>query len=77
MSENNQHEVWSQKLVGKKYVENEVSASEQRDQTFTKHDLPEEHRVLKPNSFVTLDYRENRLNVHLDDDNVCTRVQFG
>ena len=37
----------------------------------------EPHRIIKPNSIVTLDYNPKRLNVYIDDDGVIEDSQCG
>ncbi|MEO1014985.1 MAG: I78 family peptidase inhibitor [Pseudomonadota bacterium] len=34
-------------------------------------------RVLKPGAIATMDYSPNRLNIHVDEDGVITRVRCG
>ena len=46
-------------------------------QTFSKKDLPEEHRVIAPGQLVTRDFKENRLNVHLNEDGIVSHVIHG
>ncbi|RMJ23022.1 Peptidase inhibitor I78 family [Aspergillus sp. HF37] len=65
---------WAQKLVGKK-ISDSATASDVN--TFAKRDLPEGHRVLAPDSLQTLDYRPERLNVLLDEDETVRDVNFG
>ena len=62
-----------QHLVGKKIVsKNDVS--ELSSSEFYKEDLPQPNRVLGPMSPCTMDFRPNRLNVIVDDNGVCERV---
>ncbi|RPA75399.1 hypothetical protein BJ508DRAFT_418145 [Ascobolus immersus RN42] len=65
---------WEKKLVGKKFVETE---GEVATQAFNKQQLPELSRVLPPKAMVTKDYRPGRLNVYLNDANVCTHCTLG
>jgi hypothetical protein len=46
-------------------------------QTFAKSDLPQEHRVLKPDMMQTMDFKPDRLNVHVDDDGTVKKVTKG
>jgi hypothetical protein len=46
-------------------------------QTFAKTDLPKEHRVLKPDSMQTMDFKPDRLNIHVGDDGVVNKVSKG
>jgi len=34
-------------------------------------------RVIKPGMMVTMDYREDRINIHVDAENVITSVKCG
>lgn len=47
------------------------------EQTFAKQDLPKEHRVLKPDSMATMDHKEDRLNIHVDEDGTVKNVRYG
>jgi hypothetical protein len=44
---------------------------------FCKKDLPEECRVIVPGQMVTKDFREKRLNVHLNEDGTVSHVHHG
>ncbi|KAJ3357767.1 hypothetical protein GGF32_000849 [Allomyces javanicus] len=66
---------WEQKLVGKTLVRG-VSAQATNENQVTEAELPPVHRILSKNSIMTMDYRTDRLNVHIDDDNKITRVMF-
>ncbi|PKY05109.1 hypothetical protein P168DRAFT_145622 [Aspergillus campestris IBT 28561] len=68
-------EKWKQTLVGKKYVEGGASA--ESDNTFSEATLPEKKRIVNPGMFLTMDFQKDRLNVHLDDNKVCTKVTMG
>ena len=46
-------------------------------QTFCKKDLPEQCRVIGPNQMVTMDFRPDRLNVHVREDGVVSHVRHG
>lgn len=71
----NPQEDWSKKLVGKKYVEGDVATTDEN--TFTKASLPQPSRVCKPGGLFTMDYNTERLNVHVNNDNVVTHVTVG
>ncbi|BCR86891.1 uncharacterized protein ACHE_30878S [Aspergillus chevalieri] len=62
---------WLSKLAGKKISENTSDVN-----TFAKTDLPQDHRIIKPNDPVTMDLRPNRLNIHLDEQGVVHDVGF-
>ncbi|KAL5083233.1 hypothetical protein Trisim1_001851 [Trichoderma cf. simile WF8] len=65
-------QVWANKLVGKTFSE-----TESNETMFCKKDLPESHRILKPGSIVTKDFRPDRLNVHLNEDGTVSHVVHG
>ncbi|KAL6880849.1 hypothetical protein J3F83DRAFT_8884 [Trichoderma novae-zelandiae] len=65
---------WANKLVGKTFSETETESNET---TFCKRDLPEVHRIIKPGSIVTKDFRPERLNIHLKEDGTVSHVQHG
>ncbi|KAK8143542.1 hypothetical protein G3M48_007079 [Beauveria asiatica] len=56
-------EEWQNKLVGKTINETETNETETR--------------VIEPGTMVTKDFRENRLNVHVEKDGVVTHVYHG
>ncbi|KZF18851.1 hypothetical protein L228DRAFT_271749 [Xylona heveae TC161] len=70
-SKEDQKMQWMNKLVGKK-----IDESSHSETTFAKTDLPEEHRIIAPGSMVTKDFREDRLNVHVDDNGTVTHVDY-
>ncbi|KAI9041561.1 uncharacterized protein KD926_006635 [Aspergillus affinis] len=63
---------WLNKLAGKK-----ISDSPSDVNTFAKKDLPESHRIIKPGDAMTMDYRQERLNIHLGEDDIVHDVNFG
>jgi hypothetical protein len=46
-------------------------------QTFAKTDLPKEHRILKPDSMKTMDYKPERLNIHVGEDGTVQKTSQG
>ncbi|KAG9248007.1 hypothetical protein BJ878DRAFT_413751 [Calycina marina] len=62
---------WQNKLVGKTLGDSHDEVN------FAKKDLPKEHRVIEPGSMVTRDFKEDRLNVHVDDKGIVTHVNHG
>ncbi|KAF2748121.1 hypothetical protein M011DRAFT_467171 [Sporormia fimetaria CBS 119925] len=67
----NSQDDWMNKLMGKKL-------GDKHDEiTFAKQDLPEEHRVLGPDSMSTMDHKPERLNVHVDEDGTVRNVRYG
>ncbi|KAL1836575.1 hypothetical protein VTJ49DRAFT_4915 [Mycothermus thermophilus] len=63
---------WANKLVGKT-----ISDGPSSETTFCKTELPQETRVIQPGSIVTKDFRENRLNVHVNEDGTVSHVTKG
>ncbi|PWY83213.1 hypothetical protein BO94DRAFT_625582 [Aspergillus sclerotioniger CBS 115572] len=64
-------EEWLHKLAGKKITESDSDVT-----SFAKKDLPEGHRVIKPGDAVTMDFRPERMNVHVDDEGIVQHVSF-
>ncbi|EME49816.1 hypothetical protein DOTSEDRAFT_119214 [Dothistroma septosporum NZE10] len=62
---------WMNKLAGKKIGETS------NETTFAKTDLPQQHRILKGDSMMTLDHNPDRLNIHTDDDGTVKKVTHG
>ncbi|CAM0136102.1 hypothetical protein VKS41_005509 [Umbelopsis sp. WA50703] len=67
---------WSKKLVGKTFVDDGAEHNLSEDQVFRRKDLPKLHRVLRPDSMMTMDYRLDRLNVRVDGSNKVKSVDF-
>ncbi|KAE8378106.1 peptidase inhibitor I78 family-domain-containing protein [Aspergillus bertholletiae] len=63
---------WLNKLAGKTITEETSDVT-----SFAKKDLPKSHRILKPGDMMTMDFRPDRLNVHLDDKGTVHDVNFG
>ncbi|RYO96856.1 hypothetical protein DL765_011429 [Monosporascus sp. GIB2] len=63
---------WMNKLVGKK-----LSDDDHTETTFCKRDLPEQCRVIQPRQVVTMDFRPERLNVHVKEDGTVSHVMYG
>ncbi|KAJ2156135.1 hypothetical protein GGF46_005395 [Coemansia sp. RSA 552] len=66
-------------LVGKTFVRpGQESVTEAKDTSFSAKDLPLGHRIFdKDNQVATMDYCADRLNIHLDDNDRCTKVSLG
>lgn len=47
------------------------------NQTFAKADLPKEHRVVQPGTFQTMDFKPERLNIHVDENGTVKDVKHG
>ncbi|KAL2872109.1 uncharacterized protein BJX67DRAFT_341531 [Aspergillus lucknowensis] len=63
---------WLNKLVGKKISESSSDAT-----SFAKRDLPESHRILRPGDFKTMDFKPERLNIHVDENDNVRDVNYG
>lgn len=68
---------WRDKLVGRILLENDQESTLSEGEYVYKKDLPQPNRVVKKGSFVTMDFRPNRLNVHVDDRMKVTGVEYG
>ncbi|SAM00134.1 hypothetical protein [Absidia glauca] len=68
---------WRDKLVGKTIVGDEAVTSLPAGSFVRTKDLPKLHRVLGSNSMMTMDYRPDRLNIHIDDDKKVKGVNYG
>ncbi|GAA3489585.1 I78 family peptidase inhibitor [Streptomyces cremeus] len=47
------------------------------DRLVHERDIPRPYRIVKPGTFLTQEYRPDRLNVHVDDADRITRVTVG
>ncbi|KAB8278189.1 peptidase inhibitor I78 family-domain-containing protein [Aspergillus minisclerotigenes] len=63
---------WLNKLAGKTITEGTSDVT-----SFAKKDLPQSHRIVKPGDMMTMDYKPERLNVHLDEQGTVHDVHFG
>ncbi|CAM6054137.1 unnamed protein product [Sphagnum tenellum] len=72
--------------VGKTYVDDRhelvsddaPDARQSNPQLVIRHSqLPEGTRVIAPGTMVTMDFNENRWNLHVDDNNKVTKVRKG
>jgi len=71
---------WENKLTGKKIVPlggTVANPAKEFAENDIKNGIPA-YRIIKPNTMMTMDYREDRLNVHIDADNsIVQRVSIG
>ncbi|EIE80391.1 hypothetical protein RO3G_05096 [Rhizopus delemar RA 99-880] len=70
-------EFWQDKLLGKIVLQDDKVTTLAEDEYVRIKDLPKPNRVLSPGSMATRDYREERLNVHVDDDMRVTGLNYG
>ncbi|KAI6246022.1 hypothetical protein HI914_05588 [Erysiphe necator] len=68
--ETNNLEEWKSKLIGKKIGDSTD------DKTFNKADLPPTHRILGPSTPCTRDFRQDRLNVIVNEEGFIQKVEF-
>ncbi|CAO3634901.1 unnamed protein product [Mucor hiemalis] len=71
------NEEWQQKLIGKTLVEDDVETTLGAEQVVRMNELPAGHRLLPPGRPQTRDYRPERLNVFVDENNLINQVYFG
>ncbi|KAF2706574.1 hypothetical protein K504DRAFT_458968 [Pleomassaria siparia CBS 279.74] len=62
---------WESKLMGKRLGDSHDEV------TFAKSDLPQEHRVIKPDSMSTMDHKPERINIHVDEEGTVKKVVKG
>ncbi|KAK6005281.1 hypothetical protein QM012_008060 [Aureobasidium pullulans] len=62
---------WMEQLLGKKLGDSNDTM------TFAKKDLPQQHRVIKGDSMMTMDHNPDRLNIHVGDDGTVHKVTHG
>ena len=74
---------WEEKLKGQDVVNDESVRMAHRhirdtadDRTQIKAQLPEGRRILAPGVGYTRDYNPYRLNIHVDENGVCTHCGF-
>jgi len=71
---------WESKLIGKKIIPigaHVTNPESEFSEEAIKAGVPA-YRILKPNSMVTMDYREDRINVNVGNSgNVVERVTIG
>ncbi|KAA8909186.1 hypothetical protein FN846DRAFT_905787 [Sphaerosporella brunnea] len=60
------NKAWEEKLKGKDMGSADI-----------KQQLPQKHRIVGPNTMVTRDFVEDRLNVHVDAEGKCTHCTHG
>ncbi|KAI1255307.1 hypothetical protein MGN70_003372 [Eutypa lata] len=71
-SEDPKTQEWTNKLVGKKLTDDGHTET-----NFCKRDLPQQCRVVQPGQMVTMDFRPERLNVHVKEDGTVSHVHHG
>ncbi|MGW7412831.1 I78 family peptidase inhibitor [Streptomyces sp. NPDC054863] len=47
------------------------------DRLVHERDIPKPYRIIPPGAMITQDYAPDRLNLHVDDRNTITRINFG
>ncbi|KAI9331392.1 hypothetical protein BD770DRAFT_403531 [Pilaira anomala] len=68
---------WRDKLFGKVILNDDEQTGLAADEYIRKKDLPQPNRILPPNSIMTMDYRPDRLNIHVDHTMRVTSVNQG
>ncbi|KAL1931831.1 hypothetical protein VTP01DRAFT_8887 [Rhizomucor pusillus] len=68
---------WRQRLVGKYILKDDEQTTLGTHEFVRERDLPQPRRILPPNSVMTMDYRPERLNVHLDHSRKVRSVNYG
>ncbi|KAI9287491.1 hypothetical protein BC943DRAFT_318208 [Umbelopsis sp. AD052] len=73
---NEEAQLWQNKLIGKTLIHDNEETELGEDKIFRAKNLPQPSRVVKPDSFITLDFRPERMNVKVDKDNKITGVHY-
>lgn len=72
--------------VGKLYVDDRKdlventspdSTQSDKDKVVRHTELPEGTRIITPDTMVTMDFRQDRLNLHIDEDNKVVKQRMG
>lgn len=66
--------------IGKKIIEDENKHEHGYDvkcDCVKKSELPKGTRIITPDTFVTMDFDENRLNLYVNDENVVLEQRLG
>jgi len=63
---------WMNKLMGKKLTDSKTDHG-----SFSKKELPANHRVVEGDSMMTMDHNPDRMNVHVDKDGTIKNVKWG
>ena len=68
--------------IGKIYINDEKliesdASKMNTDMIVRQSELPKNARVIFPDSMVTMDFDEKRINLHLDKDNTVIRQRMG
>ncbi|CEM26426.1 unnamed protein product [Vitrella brassicaformis CCMP3155] len=67
-----------QQLIGKMLKSGERPMDNTESNVVYDNELPTPNRVLGPEPCaVTMDYRPDRLNVHVDSDRIITKISWG
>ncbi|KAJ3039297.1 hypothetical protein HK097_002871 [Rhizophlyctis rosea] len=67
-------------LVGKRFIPGDQTPQSPdlpKEKVILEQDLPLNYRVLAPNSFTTLEFIPDRLNLQVDKDNIVKSVNLG
>ncbi|KAI8139467.1 hypothetical protein BJV82DRAFT_521901 [Fennellomyces sp. T-0311] len=68
---------WRDKLVGKTILRESEETALSEDQVVRENELPAIRRILPPNSMMTMDFRPERLNIHVDANRKVRSVNYG
>jgi hypothetical protein len=64
-------------MMGPFYLPCALGSADVEVQTFAKKDLPKEHRVVQAGGMSTMDFKPDRVNVHVGDDGTVHKVTKG
>ena len=64
-------------LIGLKFIDSPAAPSSPTEGLLTRSQLPKNSRVIPKGYVVTMDYQEDRLNLHLDEKGIVSKVKKG
>lgn len=70
-------EEWKNVYIGKKYVEIYNEKVKKVKDNIYKEDLPDNTRIIDKDTFVTMDYNKDRLNIFIDNDFIIINAMKG
>lgn len=63
--------------IGKKYVEIDNEKVKKVKDNIYKEDLPDNTRIIDKDTFITMDYNKDRLNIFIDNDFIIINAMHG
>ncbi|KAI8982700.1 hypothetical protein BDB01DRAFT_792891 [Pilobolus umbonatus] len=70
-------EEWKNRLVGKVILSDTETTTQSEDKYVREKDLPAQKRIVDPDSFMTMDFQPNRLNIKVTNARKVIDVYYG